>query len=222
MLSILFSSNHLTDSWILDSTISFHVTPNKDCFDTYRLVNFSSILIGNDASCKVVEIGNIKIKMFDGVVTTLCDVRHIPELRKNLILLGALDSNKFCYKSESEVMKVSRGVMTVMKGKKIAGNIYRLLGTTVVSGAAFVEAKANSIVLWHMRLGYLSERRMQELHKRNLLNGVKTCKLDFYKYCVLGKHNKVQFKTATHKTKGVLDYVHRCLGSNKDSIIRMT
>ena len=37
---------------------------------------------------------------------------------------------------------------------------------------------------------------------------VKTCKLDLCKYCVFGKQNKVQFKIATHKTEGFLDYVH--------------
>ena len=104
------------DSWILDSACSFHVTPNKDWFDIYMLVNSGFVLMGNDASCKVIGIGNIRIKMFDGVVKTLCDVRHIPDLRKNLISLGALDSNGFCYKFESGVMKVSKGIMTVMKG----------------------------------------------------------------------------------------------------------
>ena len=28
--------------------------------------------------------------MFDGVIRTLCDVRHVPKLRKNLISLGSL------------------------------------------------------------------------------------------------------------------------------------
>jgi transposase InsO family protein len=28
---------------------------------------------------------------------------------------------------------------------------------------------------------------MLELHRRNLLKGVKTCKLEFCKFCVLGK-----------------------------------
>jgi hypothetical protein len=27
---------------------------------------------------------------------------------------------------------------------------------------------------------------MLELHKRNLLKGAETCKLDFYKFCVMG------------------------------------
>ena len=30
--------------------------------------------------------------MFDGVIRTLTDVRHVPELKKNLISLGALNS----------------------------------------------------------------------------------------------------------------------------------
>ena len=35
--------------------------------------------------------------MFDGVIRTLCDVRHVPDLRKNLISLGTLYSNGFSY-----------------------------------------------------------------------------------------------------------------------------
>ncbi|KAL6322109.1 hypothetical protein AAG906_005046 [Vitis piasezkii] len=110
-------------------------------------VNFGSVLMGNDASCKVVGIGNIIIKMFDGVARTLCDVRHVPDLRKNLISLGTLDCNGFSYKSTSRVMKVSKGAMRVMK---------------------------DSIVLWHMRLGHMGERGIMELHKRNLLKDIKT------------------------------------------------
>jgi hypothetical protein len=47
--------------------------------------------MGNDISCKVVGIGSIQIKMFDGSVKILTDVRHVPELRKSLISLGVLD-----------------------------------------------------------------------------------------------------------------------------------
>ena len=72
--------------------------------------------MNNDVSCKVARIGNIKIKMFDGVVRMLCDVRHVPNLRKNLISLGTLDCNGFSYKSTNRVMNVSKGAMTVMKG----------------------------------------------------------------------------------------------------------
>jgi hypothetical protein len=71
-----------------------------------------------------------------------------------------------------------------------------------------MEFESDCPILWHMWLGHMSEQGMLELHKKNLLKGVKTCKLDFCKFCVLGKHNRVQFKTATYKTEGILDYVH--------------
>ena len=38
-----------------------------------------------------------QIKMFDSVVRTLGDVRHVPDLKKNLISLGTLDSNGFTF-----------------------------------------------------------------------------------------------------------------------------
>jgi hypothetical protein len=210
MLSVSATSDHLADSWILDSACSFHVTPNREWFDTYRSVNCGNVRMGNDASCEVIGIGTIKIRMFDGVVRTLSEVRHVPDLRKNLISLGTLDSNGCEYRTGGGVMKVTKGALVIMKGTKIAGNIYRLIGTSVVGGvaAATTTDDTDDTMLWHMRLGHMGERGMLELHKRNLLKGIKSCKLDFCKFCVLGKQCKVQFRTATHRTKGILDYVH--------------
>jgi hypothetical protein len=67
----------------------------------------------------------------------------------------------------------------------------KLLGSTVIGGIASVESKSDCTILWHMRLGHISEQCMLELHKKNLLKGVKTCKLDFCKFCILGKQNRV-------------------------------
>ena len=39
ILSVLSSRDYLTDSWIMDSTCSYHMTPNKDWFDTYMHVS---------------------------------------------------------------------------------------------------------------------------------------------------------------------------------------
>ena len=58
------------------------------------------------------------------------------------------------------------------------------MGTTIVSGAATVEPKLNSTALWHMQLGRMGECGMMELHKRKLLKGIKTFKLEFCKYCL--------------------------------------
>ena len=47
--------------------------------------------MGNDATCIIIGIETIKIKMFDGVVRTLGEVRHVPDVKKNLISLGTLN-----------------------------------------------------------------------------------------------------------------------------------
>jgi len=94
------------------------MTHNKNCLNIYRLINFSYVLTGNDDPCKVVRIRNVKIKMFDGAVKTLCNVKHILDLRKNLISLGTLNYNGFSFKSEGGVIKVSKYVMIMMKGQR--------------------------------------------------------------------------------------------------------
>ncbi|KAK3038599.1 hypothetical protein RJ639_027262 [Escallonia herrerae] len=100
--------------------------------------------------------------------------------------------------------------MVIMKGQK-TGNLYKLIGNTVIGGAS-VSTHAGSSndnsEFWHKRLGHLSEGGMLELHKRKLLQGVKSCKLDFCKFCVFGKQKRVSFKAASHTSKGVLDYIH--------------
>ncbi|KAL0373808.1 UNVERIFIED_CONTAM: Retrovirus-related Pol polyprotein from transposon TNT 1-94 [Sesamum radiatum] len=208
MLSV--STNQFVDAWILDSECSYHIMPNREWFTSYRSGNSGSVYLGDDRCCSIVGIGDVRIKMYDGTVRTLCYVRHIPQLKKNLIFLGTLHKNGFIPKADEdrETIRIVKGAFTVMKGKITAGNIYKLLGSTVVGGVHYVDSCDDNTKLWHMRLGHLSERGMTEFHKRNLLHGVKSCKLDFCKFCVMGKQTKVSFTTGKHKTEGILDYVH--------------
>jgi hypothetical protein len=88
--------------------------------------------------------------MFDGVVRILCNVRHIPDLRNNLILLGTLNRNGFIFKYEGGVLKVSKDVMIIMKGQRLPRNNYRLPGTIIVDEAAVIKSELDNTNLWHM------------------------------------------------------------------------
>ena len=189
LLSVSSCNNVLLDSWVLDSACSYHMTPKKDWFDTYKPYNGGMVQIGNDATCPVIGIGTVKIKMFDGVVRVFNNIRHVPDLRKNLISLGVLDDFGYSYSSKGGIMKNTKGVLMVMRGQKV-GTLYNLIGNTVVGRVAIttpVEPSTDDTKLWHMRLGHIGEHGMLELHKRNLLKGVKICKLDFCENCVYGK-----------------------------------
>ncbi|KAL4621167.1 hypothetical protein ACB092_06G208900 [Castanea dentata] len=71
-----------------DSACSYHITLKKDWFDTYKPYNGDMVQMGNDATCLVIGIGTVKIKMFDGVVRVLSNVRYVLDLRKNLRCIG--------------------------------------------------------------------------------------------------------------------------------------
>jgi hypothetical protein len=51
----------------------------------------------NNVAYKIVGIGTIGIRMHHGIVRTLTNVRHIPNLKKNLISLDTLDSLGYKY-----------------------------------------------------------------------------------------------------------------------------
>ncbi|KAK2984493.1 hypothetical protein RJ640_002725 [Escallonia rubra] len=156
--------NSFSTEWFLDSACSFHMCPHKEWFDCLTPCDGGTVLMGNDAVCKVMGIGTIKIKMFDGIVRTLGDVRYIPDLKKNLISLGTLDSIDCSISIKGGVMKVSKGAMVIMKGQKI-GNLYKLIGNTVIGGASVsthVGSNNDNSELWHKRLGHLSEGELHE------------------------------------------------------------
>jgi hypothetical protein len=44
--------------------------------------------LGDDAPCKIVGMGKVKIKQRNGNQWLLKEVRHVPDLRKNLISIG--------------------------------------------------------------------------------------------------------------------------------------
>ncbi|OIT19619.1 hypothetical protein A4A49_57844, partial [Nicotiana attenuata] len=96
----------------------------------------------------------------DGVVRTLTDIRHVPDLKKNLISLGTLESLGCKYIGEGRVLKVSHGSLVIMKARRY-GTLYTLLVSTVTGAAAVSTSdKSDSDItkLWHMRLGHMSEK----------------------------------------------------------------
>ena len=86
--------------------------------------------------------------------------------------------------------------------------MYKLTGSIIVGDASTVTKKENAARLWHMYLGYISERYLQALHKRSVVTDIKYYKLDLCKFCIMGKQHRVAFSTSQYKIKGLLDLTH--------------
>ncbi|CAA7028674.1 unnamed protein product [Microthlaspi erraticum] len=143
-------SGHHADSWVMNTGASFHMTSNREWFETCKEGNMGEVQFVDDRVCSIVGSCSIKFRMHDGVIRTLTDVRHVPAVKKNLISLG----------------RSSEG------------------------GAAAVVYESDSMTLWHMRMGHIGKHGLNELHKRGLMGGMKNCKMDFCKFCVMGEQSK--------------------------------
>lgn len=202
----------ISGKWILNSGCSYHICSNKKWFTTYRSTDGGTVLMDNNHSCKTVGLGSIRIKMYDGVVRTLMDVRHVPDLRKNLISVGALDSGGCKIVTWNGVKKVVRGSLIVMKGIH-EGNLYALQGTTITEEIAVGASESGGdpcecTELRHRRLGHMSEKGLDLLVKKDLLKNLKKPCMDFCEHCMYGKAHRIQFQPSKHRSRGILDYVH--------------
>ena len=130
-------------------------------------------MIGNNASCKVAGIETVCIKMFDRVVCTLGDVKHVG-LKRNLISLSTLKEKGYKYTGECGVLKISKGALVVMKGHQKTAMLYVLQGATITGDVAVASRSLledDITKLWHMRLGHMSENGTKKLSRRGLLDG---------------------------------------------------
>ena len=80
-----------TDVWILDSAYSHYCTLNRSWFVIYTKIDEGSMTLRDDHLYKVTSIRIIRVRMFDGMVQTLTNMKHILELKKNLVSLGYLE-----------------------------------------------------------------------------------------------------------------------------------
>jgi hypothetical protein len=103
------------EGWFLDYGASHHIFPHKIWFTSYQAIDGGVVLMGNNNSCKTIGVGSVKIKMFNGIIRTLIDVRYVLKLKKNLIYLGVLDSGGHKFTCQGGLLKVSKGALVVMK-----------------------------------------------------------------------------------------------------------
>ena len=77
----------------------------------------------------------MRIKTYDSVVRTLSNVRHVPNLKKNLLTLGIFNSQGYKYNDEGGVLTISKGALVFVKGKMVNG-LYTLQESTIVGSTA--------------------------------------------------------------------------------------
>ena len=123
VLSVTDISVGNKDRWIINSGCSQHISFNRKMFYSYTPVQGGEVFIKNSTTSKVIGEETIQFRSHDGCITTLQGVRHVSELRYNLISLGALHEEGFS--SEGDLMEVFKDAHVKFHAERI-GNIYML------------------------------------------------------------------------------------------------
>jgi len=116
--------------WILDTRVTYHVCPNRDWLSSFEKLDGCLKVMGDDHPCNMEGIDIVRIKIFDGIVQKLKEVRYVPQLKKNLISVGILETLGLVVSIRDGVLKMTKGSMVVMKGIR-RNNLYYLKGSTV-------------------------------------------------------------------------------------------
>ena len=76
------------------------------------------LFMGNDHALEIAGIGTIKIKMHDGKIRNIQEVRHVKGLKKNLLSLGQSDDLGCKTQIENGILKIVKGALVVMRQKR--------------------------------------------------------------------------------------------------------
>ena len=113
--------------------------------------------MGNNNACNIARIGLVTMKLKDGTVKLLRNVRHVPHLKRNLISLGMLDSLGCEYKGKCGVFQVFMGSKEVLVGEKI-NDLF------IIKGVEMIE-ETNAILANDKRLSHISQKGLEVLSK---------------------------------------------------------
>jgi len=154
-----------TSEWLVDIGATYHICPRREWFSSLEKLDSGVVIMRNDAACQIIGISTVQIRMFDDVVRDLTDVRYVPQIKKNIISVGAVESKGLKVTLKNEILKVTKGSLVVMKGIRDK-NLYYLKGSIVTGSlTTSIVSDVDATQLWYIRLGHTSEKSMHALAK---------------------------------------------------------
>ena len=177
------------NKWLLDSGASIHVCNESSLFEDIKPEQ-SNILVGDNRQVAVTGRGTVNLKVKAGEVINTIMLKNValcPELGVNQVSIGRLESQGF------KIM-FDKGISSIMLHNELVGNANRSNNSFLYEFENYSNQQvlvANSVensILWHQRLGHLSDDYMRKLDSSDFkLNANKT----FCEDCHLCKATKL-------------------------------
>lgn len=191
------------DRWFLDTGASDHMTHRREWFESYTPIQQKPIRVGNGNVIYASGIGNIRIKVYDGMRwcdKQLINVLYAPKLSMNLFSAGsALDINKgLILETNSHCCSFRLNGVTVAVGER-SGRLYEMQINVLSSGNT--QSQAMSVCTlreWHEKLAHQNIKHVKSfLAANNIKISNENATNNFFcKDCVIGKQHRASYKSS--------------------------
>jgi len=141
----------------------------------------------NSATSKVIGERTIQFRSHDGCIITLQGVHHVPESRYNLISLGALHREGFCFSSKGDLIEVSKDAHMMFQAERVC-NVYMLRNLEVTVGGLQLFSASKAVVVEQSETTMDSSSDVQLYAEERLGLGTQQGSSDRYSYGGANSH----------------------------------
>jgi len=143
--------------------------------------------MGYSATNKVIDEETIQFRSHDRCITTLQGIRHVLKLRYNLISLGALQEEGFCFSSKGYLMKVFKEAHVIFQAEHV-GKVYMLQNLEVTVGGLQLSSASKEAVVEQSETTMVSSSNVQLYPEERLGLGMQQGSPDYYSYSGANSH----------------------------------
>ncbi len=205
-------STYQTYSWVLDTGSGAHICSNMQVLAKSRMLNKGEVQlrVGNGARVAALAIGTVSLALPSGMILELNNCYYVPAISRNIISISCLDMFGFEFKFKNSSCCFYLNDMYY--GKSSLHNGLYILDLDIpvynIQTKRLKSNDLNSTLLWHCRLGHISEKRIKKLHKEGLLDSFDLESLETCEACLLGKMTKTPFTGINERANDLLVLIH--------------
>ncbi|CAM8930983.1 unnamed protein product [Rhodiola kirilowii] len=205
-ISCLTTTKISTDTWILDSGATDHITSHMHLLhDVKTLTVPYEVLMPNGSTANVTHIGSCYINQ----QLTIHEVLLVPDFKFNLISIGKLVTTSQCTAQfiDNQCYVQDQVTHNVLVTGDLIDGLYQIRCSPTITSLSATSTKDN-LTLWHYRLGHVSIKNLAENFKDHITSAACNKKYFHCDICPLAKQTRLQFPNSTTHSTHIFELVH--------------
>ena len=188
-----FTSNNLSECWLIDSGGTNHMTSDLELFRDLDRSQVSKIRFGNGDYIMVKGKETVAIESCTGT-KLISDVMYVPDINQNLLSVGRLVEKSFSVIFKKKQCLIKDANNDEVFKIKMRNNSLSL--DPMEEKQAAYPVVGNNAEIWHKRLGHFHHTTILNMQRKVLVHGIPhlESELPGCKACQYGKQARLLFQ----------------------------